>query len=164
MTVSVFGVDADDVRRHHFPHLTSYDATTSPTETTVTEMIGSAGARLAGKLRLKSIDPTAITDTASEAYTWCADTIRLDVATRIPPTQSGIDPAEHQRRIDELKDRFKDLSEGGADALGDGASADETESEPEGPITHFTENSSIEVSDDEDASDAEPRLRYGDER
>lgn len=162
MTVSVFGVNADDVRRHHFPATSSFDTTTSPTETTVTEMISSAGARLAGKLRLKSIDPKSITDATSEAYVWCADTIRLDTATRISPTTSGIDPQEHQRRIDELRDRYKDLSEGGADALGAGASANETKSEPEGPITFLTENDNIKTGDYDDASSAEPRLRLGD--
>lgn len=165
MSVFVFGVTHDTVRKHHFPHITAFSLTTQPTSTTVGEMVTAAGAKLAGKLRLKSITVDEA-DTDSEAYTWCADTIRLDTATRIPPTTSGVDPQEHQRRIDELKERYKDLSEGGVDALGgagSGASADATSSEPEGPVTHLTENSSIETQDDEDASDSIPRLRYDDE-
>lgn len=161
--LQTFDVTADDVRRHHFAHLSSYDTTTSPTEATVTEMIRSAAAKLSGKLRLKSIEATAIEDTDTPAFIWCADTLRLDVATRISPKVSGIDPEEHQRRIDELKDRYRDLAEGGVDALGEGATADETDSEPEGPITHFTENSSIDVQDDDDASSSIPALRYDDE-
>jgi hypothetical protein len=162
MTVEVYGVTADAVRRHHFPQLASFADDTAPTETTVDEMVDAAGARLAGKLGLKSVT-VDVTDTTSPAYAWCADTIRLDVACRIPPTQSGIDPDEYKRRLDELKERYKELSEGGADALGEGASADETDSEPEGPVTHLTENSSIELQDSTDASDSIPRLRYDDE-
>ena len=37
MALNLFGVDADAVRRHCFPHIDSFSATTAPTDTTVTE-------------------------------------------------------------------------------------------------------------------------------
>jgi hypothetical protein len=158
--VGVFGVVADDVRRHYFPALALYDATTSPTETTVDEMIAAATAKLLGKLALKSI--TIENDSSLRAYKWCADTVRLHVATRIPPTVSGVDPEEHNRWKAELKERYTDLSEGGADVLGEGATASASSTEPEGPVEFLTELG-IDTGDAADASSAIPRLRYDDE-
>lgn len=163
MTVSIFGVTHGSVRRHHFGQQTDFSATTSPTSTTVGEKIDAQAARLEGKLRLKGITASAITDTASAAYIWCADTLRLMTAISIQPVALGIDSDEAARWRADLKERLADLEERGADALGDGATADATASEPEGPITHFTENTGIDTGDDDDASDAEPPLRFGDE-
>lgn len=160
---TLFGVTYDSVRRHHFPVISNWDSTTSPTDTTVTEMIDAAAAKLAGKLLLKSITASEISDTATAAYAWCADTIRLEVATRIPPTVSGVDPDEYSRRRAQLKERYEDLDEHGAEALGGGASANATDSEPEGPVTYLTENPSIDTGSDSDASSVVPVLRWGDE-
>jgi hypothetical protein len=162
VTVAIFDVVADDVRKEHFAYLPPWDTTTSPTEDTVTNLIRSAAAKLSGKLALKSIDATSITDIDTPAFIWCADTIKLDVATCIPPTVSGLDPEEYRRRRDELKERYTDLSEGGADVLGEGATASASSTEPEGPVEFLTELG-IDTGDAADASSAIPRLRYDDE-
>lgn len=135
MTASTFGVDAEGVRRHFFPHFESWSATTSPTLAVVTEAVEEEAAVLSGHLTLELIDASSITP-GSAAYLACRQQLRLMVALRVLGAMTGADPALGQTWRGVIKDWWKALDEGGATFLGDGATTSGT-SDPDGPTTHI---------------------------
>jgi hypothetical protein len=159
--VNVFGVTHDTVRRHHFPGIQSFSLGSAPTSTTVTEKIGSAAADLAGKLTLKGIDAATIIDTASAAYAWCAETLRIATAVKLLQIISGVDADLAKAWKSELKDRYELLAEQGVDAMGGGASTTDLGG-PDGPNTHISELS-LDTGDDGLASDVIPPFRKDDQ-
>lgn len=135
MTVTTYGVAADDVRADHFPHWTAFSATTNPTSTRVAVLINEEAADLAGALRVKSVDPTSITDSASEAYAWCAKTLKLAVAVRIFGSVTAANPEGRKALQDELSARLDWLQKHGLEL---GGAQTLLSTSPEGPTSHIT--------------------------
>lgn len=160
MTVTTFGVTPSTIRTNRFPHINDFDANMAPTATAVTGMIQRAAAQLEGKLALESISASAISDSASAAYLWCQETLELLVAIRVSEVATGMDRGLLQVWRDEVKQRWKDLDEGGAAALGSGATSTAA-SDPDGPTSHISENG-LEVDAAADMSTTVPRLRRDD--
>ena len=120
MALNVFGVTPDKVRRHHFPTLSGFSASTTPDTDTVTEMIQSEAAELAGRLRAKGADASAITSDDNPAgYAWCADTIRVGAAARAVRAMPGSNPAVVKALTDEVDIRYQELDDVGLTILGD---------------------------------------------
>lgn len=160
MAISDFGVTADAVKRHHFPNFNAFSTASNPTSTTVDEAIQDAAAELGGKLRLANIDPADIdADSTTEAFHWCAVTVRLDVALRIYRAVTSQEPPKAWEA--DLEARLKALADGGATVLGAGAT-EMSSPDPEGPFTHINEHS-LDVADPTTMSDATPPLKKGDE-
>lgn len=160
MPVSTFGVTADTVRRHRFPHLDAFSANTAPSLSTVTEAVERAAARLAGKLLLEAITASAITDATSSAYLWCQETLELMAAIRVSEAMTHRDSELLRVWRTEVEARFKELDEGGADALGGGATSTSA-SDPDGPTSHITQNN-LTTDAAADMSTTVPRLRRDD--
>jgi hypothetical protein len=160
MGLSTFGVSADSVRRHRFPHLDSFGANTAPSLSTVEEAVSRAAARLAGKLLLEAIDAESISDAASSAYLWCQETLELMVAIRVAEAATHRDAELLRVWRTEVDARFTELEEGGADALGGGAVSIGT-SDPDGPTSHISQNN-LTTDASADMSTTVPRLRRDD--
>lgn len=120
MALNLFGVDADAVRRHHFPMQDAFDTTTTPTLATVTEIITAQSAILEGKLQSELVQPATITDASTAAYLWCANTLRLMAAPMV--VRAGLEVEEGLvTDLEKERDaRLTDLAESGYLALGDG--------------------------------------------
>jgi hypothetical protein len=134
---NTFGVAADGVRYHHFPQFDAFSASSNPTLATVTEMVSEVASELAGRLNMKRVASTTITDTTSPAYLSCRRILRMAVAARIAPAISGVDSALVAKWEAAVSDWYELLAVGGAVFLGDGA-ADTSESDPSGPNSHAT--------------------------
>lgn len=137
MTVSIFGLTANNVRDHHFPHLDAWSASSSPSTTTVTEAIAEEAGVLAGALTLENIDASTITNATSGAYVQCRKVLRMQVAIRIARDMTGQNPELLKAWSTAVDVWYKGLDEGGASFLGDGAAA-VGESDPDGPTSHIT--------------------------
>lgn len=161
MSVSTFGVTAATVRANRFPHLGEFGANTAPSSSAVTVFVDQSAARLEGKLLLEKIAAASITDATSAAYLWCQETLELMVALRISQAATGSDNGLAPAWREELKERFEELDEGGASALGAGVSTTGTDSDPDGPTSHISEYG-LEVDSADDMSTAVPRLRRDD--
>lgn len=163
MALQTFGVTAAKVAAHHFPQLSGgFSANSSPTTTTVGEMIDAEAARLAGKLRAKAVTPSTVDNSSTypEAYNWCADTIRLGAAVRAARAMVGQNPAVVDAWEKELAARYADLTKHGYIALGD---APEPSESATGPRTHIDELSlTTGTSDTTLVSSAEPTFRIKD--
>ena len=120
-----------------------------------------AAARLGGKLLLESIIAASITDSTSEAYLWCQETLELMVAIRVAEVATGSDNGLLAVWRAEVEARFKELDVGGAAALGEGATSSAS-SDPDGPTTHSSENS-LTTDEATDMSTTVPRLRRDDQ-
>lgn len=163
MTIATFGVDGASVRRHYFPYQGDYSVTSSPTADTVTEFITEAAVDLAGRLGLKDVTAASIDDDdTSEAYAWCAKTLRLSVAISVLEASTANNPEVGKKWQASLDARYELLEKYGATALGLGAAADEATTEPEGPMSHISELD-LDTGDDADASSVAPRLRRDDQ-
>jgi hypothetical protein len=160
MSLSTFGVSADSVRRHRFPHLDSFGASTVPSLSTVEEAVSRAAARLAGKLLLEAIDAEAISDATSPAYLWCQETLELMVAIRVAEAMTHRDSELLRVWRTEVDARFEELDEGGVDALGGGAITTSA-SDPDGPTSHISQNN-LTTDASADMSTTVPRLRRDD--
>lgn len=159
--MNLFGVTHDTLRRHHFPGLQAFSSTSAPSAQTVTEKIASAAAELDGALSRKGITGDDIVDTASAAYAWCAETLRLMTAVKLLQIISGVDPDLAKAWRAEKKERLELLADQGTGALGGGASSDDL-GEPDGPNTHIAELS-LDTGDDSLASDVIPPFRKDDQ-
>jgi hypothetical protein len=135
--IDVFGVDADSVRKAHFPNWTPFSSSTNPTVDTIDSFILEEGADLAGALRVKSIDPTSITDSTSEAFAWCAKTLKLMVAVRIYPAVTAGNPDGLKALQAQLDARLAWLEKHGLELAG--AQTLISGSEPEGPTSHISQ-------------------------
>lgn len=160
MALATFGVSADSVRRHRFPHLDSFGPNTAPSLSTVEEAVSRAAARLAGKLLLEAIEADAIVDVTSAAYLWCQDTLELMVAVRVAEGSTHRDSELLRVWRAEVESRLRELEEGGADALGGGATSTGT-SDPDGPTSHISQNN-LTTDASADMSTTVPRLRRDD--
>ena len=138
MSVNTFGVAVDDVRADHFPNWTPFSTSSNPTLARVTAWLSEEASDLAGKLRLKSIDPTTITDATTEAYLWCAKTLKLMVAVRVYPSVTAGNPDGLKVLQAQLDTRLKWLEEHGLEL--DGAGTLLTNAH-EGPTSHISEYS-----------------------
>lgn len=163
VSVTTFGVVADDVRAEYFPHWSAFSATTKPTSTVVATFITEEGADLGGRLRLESITPSTVTSGSTpEAYAWCQKTLRLMVAIRVARASTAQNPDVVKAWKTELDERLEQLNRHGTVVLGDAVASDST-SPPEGPTTHITQYG-LDVGDpNRDSSSVEPRLRRSDE-
>jgi hypothetical protein len=127
----------------------------------VTSVIAEQAAELEGKLSLKAIDSTQIANDGSTAASlWCRLTLRLMVAVELVQYMTGTDPKLSQALQAKLNVRWKALNEGGASALGNGASSSSV-ADPLGPDTHIGELN-LDTGDDSLASDAAPIFRQSD--
>lgn len=159
MAVIVFGVTYTTVRNHHFPQLSDFSASSNPTSTTVTEMVAAAGAELAGYLVAEGLTPSSLDDdTGTDAYAWCAETVRIGAAFRAARAMTSQDPEVVRAWEDDYRERLKRLDELGATALGSSASGGE---EPNGPRTHI-DHHDLDTGDTDDISDVIPRFRRSD--
>ena len=160
MTINVFGVDADSLRRHYFPHLDGFSTSSAPTLVTVTERIQRAGARLGNHLYLRNIDAGTIIDATSPAWAWCAETLSLIAAIRLAQVMSGLNADVVKGWQADLDERFKLIEDNGEAALGPGVDSF-GESQSAGP-TDFIDELAIDTGDDSLASSAAPVLRRSD--
>lgn len=159
MAVVTFGVTADSVRKHHFPFIESWSATTAPTDTTVTEKISENAGLLAGALLKEAIQASSIA-AASPAYVQCTRILRLMVALELVADMTGQDPKVVERWQAIITAWFERLADIGATALGD-ESLSTSASDPGGPTDHIDEYG-LDVGDTADASSVVPRLRRDD--
>lgn len=120
MALNLFGVDADAVRRHHFPMQDTFDTTTTPSAATVAEIITAQAAILEGKLQAELIEPDSITDASTSAYLWCANTLRLMAAPMVVRAGLEVEEGLVTDLETERDARLTDLSDSGYLALGDG--------------------------------------------
>lgn len=160
MASSLFGLDAESVRRHHFPNFDAFSAGGRPSLATVSEVIEEEAAVMAGALRLQAIDASAITP-ASSAYNACRQTLRTQVAARLARNIPGIDSDLATSWDASVRRWYEGLDEGGDTFLGDGAVSTST-SDPDGP-TDFISELGLEVGDAADASDVKAVLQRKDE-
>lgn len=160
MAITAYGVTADTVRKHFFPTLTPFGANSSPSLTIAGEKVTWAAARLDGQLRMKGVSPEAITDPASAAYYWCAETLSLMTALDLLPAMSGNWSEAAKEWKARLAERLENLATYGAQALGAGAAA--ASSEGPGTSSHISVRG-LYMGDDLLASSVEPRLRRDDE-
>lgn len=160
MALATFGVSADSVRRHRFPHLDGFGPSTAPSLSTVEEAVSRAAARLAGKLLLEAIEADAITDVTSPAYLWCQETLELMVAIRVAEGSTHRDSELLRVWRAEVESRFDELEVGGAEALGGGATSTSA-SDPDGPTSHISQNN-LTTDASADMSTTVPRLRRDD--
>lgn len=159
MSINTFGVTATKVRAHHFAQLQSeFSSTSNPTATTVAEMISAAASELGGKLRAVGVTPSGITDTASEAYAWAAETVRMATAVRILSVMLGQEAPVTKSLRASLEERYDELADRGYLALGDSAAPSEN---AKGPRSHLR-NHNIDVGDSADISDIPTRFRRSD--
>ena len=155
-----FGITYDTVRRHFFPQISAWSPSTNPTQATVTEEVLWKAGDLDGALRTKNIDPTSVV-ASSAAYNWCAQTLALMVASKVGAVMAQADPAVLKRWQAELKGRLDNLREIGVSALGDGATASDTDDSPDGPTEHIDEYG-LTIGDTSDMSTSEPIFRRDD--
>lgn len=158
---TTFGVTVSTVRQNRFPHLGEFGANTAPSSAAVGVFLYQAASRLEGKLLLEKIVASSISDVTSAAYFWCQETLELMVAVRISQVALGSDNGLAQSWREELRERFEELDEGGAQALGAGASITGTPSDPDGPTTHISEFG-LTVDEADNMSTVVPRLRRDD--
>lgn len=157
MTASTFGLDADSVRRHHFPHFDAFAASSRPSLATVTEVITEEAASMAGALSLEKVDASTIT-VSSSAYNACRKTLRMQVAARLARDIPGVDSALAQSWAASVAAWYEQLARGGASFLGDGAVASGS-SDPDGPTWHGSE---LEQDSFSNMSSTIPALRKDD--
>jgi hypothetical protein len=86
---------------------------------------------------VKSIDPTSITDSTSEAFAWCAKTLKLMVAVRIYPAVTAGNPDGLKALQAQLDARLAWLEKHGLELAG--AQTLISGSEPEGPTSHISQ-------------------------
>jgi len=158
---NTFGVTPLYLQQRVFPNAKPFSSTSAPTDTTVTSIINEQAAELEGKLALKAIDSTTIAnDGSTSASLWCRLTLRLMVAIEVVQYMTGTDPKVAQALQSKLNVRWKALNEGGASALGNGASSSSV-ADPLGPDTHIDELT-LDTGDDSLASDSAPLFRQSD--
>lgn len=136
MASSSFGIDAESVRRHHFPNADAFSASSRPSAATVAEVIEEEAASMAGALALELVVASDITP-ASSAYNACRKTLRMQVAAKLVRLMSGVDSALAQAWDAEVARWYEQLDEGGASFLGDGATATGN-SDADGPTSHVS--------------------------
>lgn len=157
MASSSFGIDAESVRRHHFPNADAFSASSRPSASTVAEVIEEEAASMAGALSMELVDASSITP-ATSAYNTCRRILRMQVAAKLVRLMSGVDSALAQAWDEEVAAWYRKLAAGGASFLGDGAAASGT-SDPDGPTWHGSE---LERDSVDDMSSTVPALRKDD--
>lgn len=157
---STFGVTAALVRRAYFPHLDEFSASSVPVALRVTEIIADAAADLEGKLSQEDLAASAITDSASAAYRWCANTLRLASAISALQEMASADPEVVKAWQARLNARYKDLADNGYLALGGGVSAPSQQAD--GPSHHIDEYG-LDIDETSDLSDATNPFRKSDD-
>lgn len=162
MALVSFGVTAGTVRAQMFPHWGDFSANSSPTSTTVSDIITEESGDLAALLYREDVSAQTVYDLgATEApYQWCAKTLRLMVALRILRASTQQEPQLAEAFKAELAERLKLLAAEGATALGNSSLQSGT-SDPDGPTSHISVYG-LEVDDSEDMSTTVPRLRRDD--
>lgn len=160
MAINLFGLEADDVRRHHFPMWDPLSASSKPTTATVTEKLEEAAAQVAGALNAEAIDAASIVDTVSPAYLQCRKAVRTLCALQFLWAATGLDPELAKAWREWLAWFFEGLAEGGATFLGGGATST-SDSDPDGPTSHISQYG-LTVDSAADMSSAVPLLRKDD--
>lgn len=160
MASSTFGLDAESIRRHHFPFLDAFSTGSRPTLATVTEAITEEAALMSGALSLENVSASAIT-VDSDAYVLCRKTLRLQVAARLARDIPGADSDLARSWQASVEAWYASLAKGGASFLGDGAAASGA-SDPDGPTWHGSEYS-LTTDSGSDMSTTIPMLRKDDQ-
>lgn len=136
MASNDFALDAEAVRKHHFPNADAWTESSRPSESAVEEVIEEEAALMAGKLALELVDASAITSD-SDAYLLCRKVLRMQVAAVVARDMLGLDPAIAKAWDSKVDAFYKGLDEGGVSFLGDGASASGN-SQADGPHSHVS--------------------------
>lgn len=158
--LNLFALDADSVRRHHFPNLDAFSAGSRPSLVTVTEAITEEAGYMSGRLQLKLIDPSAITVVTSSAYVRLKRILRMQVAARLARDIPGVDTKLAAAWKAEVDAFYELLDDSGVDLLGDGATATGA-SDAGGPTSHISVNGLTTMASG-DMSTAVPLLRKDD--
>ena len=161
MTIATFGVTVDSVRAHHFPHLSPFSSSTSPTSTTVSEKLNVEAARLAGALLGEAIPTSAILADTPE-YAACQGILRIMVARACLEAMTGTNPELAKRWDTTIKEWFENLDELGPTFLGNNSLGTLEASDADGPTDHIGELGLEVGTDTTDASDAIMPLRKDD--
>ena len=161
MASSLFGVDAESVRRHHFANFEAFSTASRPSATTVAEAIEEEAAHMAGALALELVDASSITP-ASSAHNTCRRILRLQVAARLARDIPGVDSALAQSWDGQVQRWYQQLDEGGVSFLGDGATASGN-SDADGPTWHGSVYGLELDTADEMSSPVTDKLRMDDE-
>lgn len=164
MALYTFGVDADWVRRHHFPNSDSFSSTTNPTDATVTEKIADAAGELQARLEKESIEASTVfaLGATTAPYVRCRKAIAKMVAVEVMPAMTNEDSELATKWQKELDKFWTQLEADAGTALGDDTLSSSA-SEPDGPTTHIDEYA-LDIGDPStDASDVIPPFRKSDE-
>lgn len=160
MAIETFGVSVDSVRRHHFPQFDAFSANTTPSSTTVDEMLDEEGGLLTGRLYLKNVAASSI-EADSPAYAQCSLILRKMVALRVLKVMTGQSPELAVSWAAEIESWFNNLKVYGAGFLGD-ASLEAGDVPATGPVTHIN-MLGLTLPDPLDASSLTPFLRKDDD-
>lgn len=161
MSINVFALTAAKVRAHMFPRWPEFSARSSPTDTTVGEIITEQAAELEGKLYTENIAASGITNDATAAYQWCVRTLKLMCALAILSSSTMSDPELSKKYERELKARLDELAEKGGTALGNDG-LETGDSPADGPTTHINQFGLTTLSST-DMSDATPLVKKSDQ-
>lgn len=160
MSTNLFGLSADDVRKHHFPMWSALSASSKPTLDVVTEKLAEAAAEVAGALNAEAINAAAITDASSPAYLQCRRAVRTACALQLLWAAAGLDPELAKAWREWMAAFFTGLDEGSATFLGGGATST-SPSDPDGPTSHISEYG-LTTDSAENMSSTVPLLRKDD--
>ncbi len=162
MALSIFGVTSSLVRASYFADLADFAGGTTPTSTSVGNMINRAAADLVGRLAAKSVTAATISvdagSTYPAAFAWCAGYIELGAAIRVAREMYGAGqvPTDWTKELNELRAA---LEKYGYLILGDAPAPSEQADGPRDWISHH----SLDTGEDTDRSEAIPRFRRDDE-
>lgn len=163
MALSLFGIAAADVRKHHFPYWSDFSVNSSPTLATCTELIDDCAGELAGKLLGESIDAADVLALGATAapYVSCRRQLRKMAALAILLSSTSQDPDVAKKWQKEIDAWFDGLLKGGATFLGD-TTLTTAASNPDGPTSHISEYGLDIGTPATDASDVIPPFRKSD--
>ncbi len=160
MALPAFGVTAGTVRAQMFPHWADFTANSSPTATTVADIITEESGDLVARLYRENVTASSIGGADTAPYQWCAKTLRLMVALRILRASTVQEPQLAEAWKAELDERLKLLGEEGATAVGDSTLQSGT-SDPDGPTSHVSVYG-LTTDESTNMSTTVPRLRRDD--
>lgn len=137
MAIEEFCVLPSVIRDEYFTWLDAFSATTSPSDSTVENVITKQAAILHGRLLLEGIAAATIAgDDESPAYVMCADIVAKMTAVAIAQNMTGVNSEMLKTWRADVDAWFEGLNVGGGAYLGNAALA--TGSAPaDGPTTHI---------------------------
>lgn len=132
---TLFGVDSNSVRNHHFAQFDAWSDSSRPSVETAVEIIEEAASEVGGQLLAQGISASAIAYN-SDAYKTCRKQVRLRAAIRIAEAVTGVDSALVESWRVDVKAFEDGLRAGGLEFLGLGTA--QTTENPNVAASHVT--------------------------